>query len=122
MDTRITDVIDKNLADSPCGSIQILTYLQPVFTPDVYKYAELRSYYEWRATVQVQSSFHINFTVLQFTVFNYTQLTPKCKYSKLTITTYVRGDRVMDRFCGHSPRSLLLQSNIAYVMVVSSVM
>ena len=118
----MTDVSSKNLVHSPSGSIQMLTYIQPVFNPDVWKYAELRSYYEWRATVQVQSSFHINFTVLQFTVFNYTQLTPKCKYSKLTITTYVRGDRVMDRFCGHSPRSLLLQSNVAYVIVISTVM
>ena len=118
MNRRITNVTAKNLINCPSGSIQMLTYHQQVFSPKV---TYFRSYYEWRATVQVQSNLYINFTVLQFTVFNYTQLT-LCKYSKLTITTYVRGHRVMDRFCGHSLRSLLLQSNVAYVMVISLVM
>ena len=118
MNRRITDVTSKNLINCPSGSIQLMTYHQQVFSPNARSFI---SYYDWRATVQVQPNFYINFTVLQFTVFNYTQLTPKCKYSKLTITTYVRGHRVMDRFCGHSPRSLLLQSNVADVIVISLV-
>ena len=118
MNRRITNVTSKNLINCPSGSIQLLTYHQHVLSPKVKRF---RSYYDWRATVQVHSSFYINFTVLQFTLFNYTQLTPNCIYGTLTITTYVRGHRVIDRFCGQSPRSLLLQSNVAYVMVISIV-